>query len=58
MVMLMGTPERKIADLRKQKEAEMYLSGAHNDDDDMSYYAVLFKRTMEADISAAASTFQ
>ncbi len=55
--MLMGTSEGKIADLRKQKEAVMYLSGAHNDDD-MSYYAVLFKRVMESDISTAASMFQ
>jgi hypothetical protein len=54
MVMLMGTPEGKIADLRKQKDAVMYLSGRY-DEDDMSYYAVLFKRTMESDISAAAS---
>ena len=36
----------------------MYLSGTHDDEDDMSYYAVLFKRTMESDISVAASVFQ
>ncbi len=45
MVMLMGTPEGKIADLRKQKDAVMYLRSEY-DEDDMSYYAVLFKRTM------------
>ncbi len=32
----------------------MYLSGEY-DEDDMSYYEALFKRTMESDISAAAS---
>ncbi len=32
----------------------MYLSGEY-DEDDMSYYAALFKRTMDSDISAAAS---
>ena len=57
-MMLMRTPDGKIADLRKQKEAVMYLSGTHDDEDDMSYYAALFKRTMEADIATAASTFQ
>ncbi len=57
MVMLMGTPEGKLADLRKQKDAVMYLSSEY-DEDDMSYYAVLFKRTMESDISAAASAVQ
>ncbi len=51
MVMLMGT-EGKIADLRKQIDAVMYLSDVY-DEDDMSYYAVLFKRTMESDIAAA-----
>ena len=51
MVMLMGTPEVKMSDLRKQKDAVMYLSGEY-DEDDMTYYAALFKRTMEADISA------
>ncbi len=55
--MLMGTPEGKIADLRKQKEAAMYLSSEY-DEEDMAYYAVLFKRTMELDISAAASAIQ
>ncbi len=55
--MLMGTPEGKIADLRKQKDAVMYLSSEY-DEDDMSYYAVLFKRTKELDISAAASAVQ
>ncbi len=35
----------------------MYLSSEYAEDD-MSYYAVLFKRTMESDISAAASAFQ
>ncbi len=54
VAMLMGTPEGKMADLRKQKDAVMYLSGEY-DEDDMSYYAALFKRTMESDISAAAS---
>jgi hypothetical protein len=52
--MLMGTPEGKMADLRKQKDAVMYLSGEY-DEDDMSYYAALFKRTMESDIAVAAS---
>jgi hypothetical protein len=51
MVMLIGTPEGKMSDLRKQKDAVMYLSGEY-DEDDMTYYAALFKRTMEADISA------
>jgi hypothetical protein len=51
-VMLIGTPDGRIADLRKQKEAVMLLSSTH-DEDDMSYYAILFKRTMESDISAA-----
>ncbi len=55
--MLMGTPEGKIADLRKQKDAVMYLSSEYNEDD-MSYYAVLFKRTIESDISVAASAVQ
>ena len=54
MAMLMGTPEGKMADLRKQKDTVMYLSGEY-DEDDMSYYAALFKRTMESDISATAS---
>ncbi len=53
--MLMGTPEGKMGDLRKQKDAVMYLSGEY-DEDDMSYYAALFKRTMDSDISAAALT--
>ena len=57
-MMLMRTPDGKIADLRKQKEAVMYLSGTHDDEDDMAYYAALFKQTMEADIATAASTFQ
>jgi hypothetical protein len=57
MVMLMETSEGKIADLRKQKDAVLYLSGEY-DEDDMSYYAVLIKRTMELDISAAASVVQ
>ncbi len=57
MVMLMGTPEGKIADLRKQKDAVMYLSTEY-DEDDMSYYAVLFNRTMESETSAAASALQ
>ena len=52
--MLMGTPEGKMADLRKQKDAVMYLNGEY-DEDDMSYYAALFKRTMESDIAMAAS---
>ncbi len=52
--MLKGTPEGKMADLRKQKDAVMYLSGDY-DEDDMSYHAALFKRTMESDISASAS---
>ncbi len=56
-VMLLGTPEGKIPDLREQKDAVMYLSSEY-DEDDMSYYAVLFKRTMESDISAAASVVQ
>ncbi len=56
-VMLIGTPDGRIADLRKQKEAVMLLSSTH-DADDMSYYAILFKRTMESDISAATSTFE
>ncbi len=55
--MLMGTPEGKIADLRKQKDAVLYLSIEY-DEEDMSYYAVLFKWTMELDISAAASVIQ
>jgi hypothetical protein len=55
--MLIGTPDGRIADLRKQKEAVMLLSSTH-DEDDMSYYAILFKRTMESDISAATSTFE
>ena len=49
--MLIGTSEGKMADLRKQKDAVMYLSGVY-DEDDMTYYAALFKRTMESDISA------
>ena len=32
MVMLMGTPEGKIADLRKQKDAVMYLSDDYDED--------------------------
>ena len=52
--MLLGTPEGKMGDLRKQKDAVMYLSGEY-DEDDMSYYAALFKRTMESDIAMAAS---
>ncbi len=35
----------------------MLLSSTH-DEDDMFYYAVLFKRTMESDISAVTSTFE
>ncbi len=35
----------------------MLLSSTH-DEDDMSYYAILFKRTMESDISAATSAFE
>ena len=54
MVLLMGTPEGKMADLRKQKDAVMYLSSEY-DEDDMTYYASLFKRTMEAEISAIVS---
>jgi len=54
VAMLMGTPEGKMGDLRKQKDAVMYLSGEY-DEDDMSYYAALFKRTMESDIAMAAS---
>ena len=42
-----------MRDLRKQKDAVMYLSGEY-DEDDMSYYAALFIRTMESDISAVA----
>ncbi len=56
--MLMGTLEGKIADLRKQKDAVMFFLSSMHDEDEMSYYAVLFKRTMESDISAAASAFQ
>ena len=48
--MLIGTPEGKMADLRKQKDAVMCLSGVY-DEDDMTYYAALFKRTMESEIS-------
>ena len=51
MVMLMGTPEGKMSDLRKQKDAVMYLSGVY-DEDDMTYYAAMFKKTMESDVSA------
>ena len=54
VAMLLGTPEGKMGDLRKQKDAVMYLSGEY-DEDDMSYYAALFKRTMESDIAMAAS---
>ena len=39
-----------MADLRKQKDAVMCLSGVY-DEDDMIYYAALFKRTMESEIS-------
>ncbi len=32
-MMLMRTPDGKIADIRKQKEAVVYLSGTHDDED-------------------------
>jgi hypothetical protein len=38
----MRSVEVKILDFRKQKEAVMYLSGAHEDEDDTPYYALLF----------------
>ena len=46
MLLLIGTPEGKMADLRKQKDAVMCLSGVY-DEDDMTYHAALFKRTMD-----------
>ena len=47
---MIGTPEGKMADLRKQKDAVMCLIGVY-DEDDMTYYAALFKRTMESEIA-------
>jgi hypothetical protein len=53
MLLLIGTPEGKMADLRKQKDAVMCLSGVY-DEDDMTYHAALFKRMMEAELSVIA----
>ncbi len=48
-MILVKTVEVKIVDLRKQKEAVMYMSSVQDDDDEMPYYALLFTRAMEKD---------
>jgi hypothetical protein len=55
-VIYIKTVEAKIADLRKQKEAVMYMSSVQEDDDEMSYYALLFTRAMEKDILQQCET--
>ena len=51
MVMLIGTPEGKNGRSKKAERRSDVLECVY-DEDDMTYYAALFKRTMESDISA------
>ncbi len=56
--MWMRTVNLQISDLRKQKDAVMCLSTFQTDEDDMPYYASLFKQAMETDISKQIVTEQ
>ncbi len=49
-MILLKTVEAKILDLRKQKEAVIYMSSVQNDDDEAPYYVLLLTRAMDRDI--------